>query len=94
MHQQQRNNKETNVNFWQPPRLFTAATPPPPQQTLRSVYDYGELQQLGCGAYAQVYKGIDLLPGSDKMTPAYREVALKRINVRVENTGENKQTTI
>ena len=43
-----------------------------------SIYDFYSLFNIGSGAFAQVYRGYELI----KLAPAkYREVALKRINV-------------
>ena len=43
-----------------------------------SIYDFYSLINIGSGAFAQVYRGYELI----KLAPAkYREVALKRINV-------------
>ncbi|CAK5073682.1 unnamed protein product [Meloidogyne enterolobii] len=56
-----------------------------------SIYDFYSLFNIGSGAFAQVYKGYELV----KLMPAkYREVALKRINLAAITDPAIYKTTI
>uniref|UniRef100_A0A914IAN1 non-specific serine/threonine protein kinase n=1 Tax=Globodera rostochiensis TaxID=31243 RepID=A0A914IAN1_GLORO len=46
---------------------------PPPQRTLRSIYDFKDVRGIGSGAFASVFHGFE--------PPSNRNVALKRINL-------------
>uniref|UniRef100_A0A914MZV2 non-specific serine/threonine protein kinase n=1 Tax=Meloidogyne incognita TaxID=6306 RepID=A0A914MZV2_MELIC len=56
-----------------------------------SIYDFYSLFNIGSGAFAQVYRGYELI----KLAPAkYREVALKRINLAAITDPAIYKTTI
>nr|CAD2136579.1 unnamed protein product [Meloidogyne enterolobii] len=56
-----------------------------------SIYDFYSLINIGSGAFAQVYKGYELI---NLMPAKYREVALKRINLAAITDPAIYKTTI
>ena len=47
----------------------------------QSISEFKDLQGIGQGAFAQVFKAYELMSAADAVVPTFREVALKRINV-------------